>query len=253
MKRIVIVGEPSELLEFLGHALVQEGYQVRFAHDVRPCVSKITRTLPDLVIVDGTHSFALAEQFCVQLRGRYAVDGCRVLLFGDVPAAGNGVGNSVLGADAYLERPLHPRAMMDCVRRLLNGKDSPSPGRSLLIGDLVIDPSSFRITRSGKMATLTLSEFRLLYHLATRPNLVCRREELLNLIAIRPRSTARTVDVFIRSLRRKVEENPHVPDLICTVQGHGYMLRTLEQGVPAARTTFSSDGVSHETVDYRRQ
>ena len=150
MTRIVIVGQATELLEFLGHALTQEGYRVSFVHDIRPSVSRISRTLPNLVIVDGTHSFSLAEQFCVQLRGRYALDGCRVLLFGDVVQPGNGTGGFVLGADVYLERPLHPRAVIDSVRQLLNGKNSNRNGQPLALGDLVIDPSSFRVTRSGR-------------------------------------------------------------------------------------------------------
>lgn len=253
MKRIVIVGEPNEFLEFLGHALVQEGYHVGFVHGPCPSVSKVTRTLPDLVIVDGTRSFSLAEQLCAQLRGRYTVDGCRALLFGDVLASAKRAGISVLSADAYLERPLHPRALIECVRQLLSGRDTNSQQRTLQISDLVIYPSSFRITRPGKMATLTLTEFRLLYHLATRPNLICRREELLGLLAVTPRSSANRVDVLIRLLRKKVEQNPNRPELICTVNGHGYMLRTPEPCVPAARTMFSSDGASHEAIDYRRQ
>jgi two-component system, OmpR family, alkaline phosphatase synthesis response regulator PhoP len=252
MARIVIVGEATELNEFLGHALVQEGYRVRFVHDIRPSVSKVTRTLPNLVIVDGSHSFSIAEQFCIQLRGRYALDECRVLLFADALRPTNGTSVFALGADAYLERPLHPRAVIDCVRQLLNGANSSYTRNSLVVGDLVIEPSSFRITRSGKMATLTLGEFRLLYHLASHPNQVFRREELLNLIAVNPRSTARTVDVFIRYLREKVEENPHQPDLICTVQGHGYMFRIPEQRVENTAVLSPKRG-SHETIDHRQQ
>ncbi len=99
MTRIVIVGEATELLEFLGHAVAREGYHVRFVHDVRPSLSRICRLLPSLVIVDGTHSFSIGEQLCAQIRGRRALN-CRVLLFGDSPLPGNKTGLSALGADA---------------------------------------------------------------------------------------------------------------------------------------------------------
>ena len=90
---------------------------------------------------------------------------------------------------------------------------------------------------------MTLSEFRLLYHLACHPNQIVPREDLLNLLAVRPRSTSRTVDVFIGYLRRKVEENPHKPDLICTVTRHGYMLRLLDQQASRAANLFRRNGV----------
>lgn len=252
-QRIVIIGEMTELLEFLGHVLVQEGYRVRFVHDARPSVAQIGRTRPDVVIVDGSESFAMAEEFCAQLRGRPALNGCRVLLFGEAGWSGSGIGLSVLGADAYLGRPLHPRTVIDTVHQLLQNKNWNTSAKKIVSGNLSIDPCSFRVTRPGKMVSLPAAEFRLLYYLVSRPNMLCSRAELLHLITGRANSTGRIVDVYMRSLRKKIEDNPRKPDLICTVQGHGYMFRAPEPPVVEATAARSADGGSHETIDHRRQ
>lgn len=250
-RRIVIVGEMTELLEFLGHALVQEGYRVRYVHDARPSVADIGRKRPDVAIVDGSESFAMAEEFCAQLRGRPALDGCRVLLFGEAGQNGSAIGPSVLGADVYLGRPLHPRTVIDTVHQLLQNKNWNPGAEKIVSGNLSIDPCSFRVTRPGKMVSLPATEFRLLYHLASRPNMLCPRAELLHLITGRAVSPIRTVDVYMRSLRKKIEDNPRKPDLICTVQGHGYMLRAPEPPVPEKMAANSANGGSHEVADHR--
>ena len=251
-RRIVIVGEMTEILEFLGHALVQEGYHVRFVHDARPSVADIGRKRPDVVIVDGSESFAMAEEFCAQLRGRPALNGCRVLLFGDAGQTGSAIGLSVLGADTYLVRPLHPRTVIDTVHQLLENKNWNPSAKPIISGNLSIDPCSFRVMRPGKMVSLPAAEFRLLYHLASRPNMLCPTAELLHLISGRAVSPIRSVDVYMRSLRKKIEDNPRKPDLICTVQGHGYMLRAPEPPDSETMAAHSASGGSHEIVDHRR-
>jgi len=194
----------------------------------------------------------MAEEFCAQLRGRPALNGCRVLLFGEAGQNGSAIGLSVLGADTYLGRPLHPRTVIDTVHQLSQNKNWNPSAKKIVSGNLTIDPCSFRVTRPGKMVSLPATEFRLLYYLALRPNMLCPRAELLHLITGRADSTGRTVDVYMRSLRKRIEDNARRPDLICTVQGHGYMLRAPEPPVPETMAARSADGGSLETVDHRR-
>jgi two-component system phosphate regulon response regulator PhoB len=92
---------------------------------------------------------------------------------------------------------------------------------------LTIDPSSYRVTRDNKPITLSTLEFRLLYYLATRPNRVFSRDQLLDAVWGTERFvTPRSVDVYIRRLREKVETDADRPAFLKTVRGAGYMFES---------------------------
>jgi two-component system phosphate regulon response regulator PhoB len=91
----------------------------------------------------------------------------------------------------------------------------------------MIDPSSYRVTHDSKPVTLSTLEFRLLYYLATRPNRVFTRDQLLDAVWGTERFvTPRSVDVYIRRLREKVESDADHPAFLKTVRGAGYMFES---------------------------
>jgi len=95
------------------------------------------------------------------------------------------------------------------------------------IGVLRIDPAAYRVTRSGKSVPLSTLEFRLLYYLAARPNKVFSRDQLLDAVWGTDRFvTPRSVDVYVRRLREKIEENPQYPSYVKTIRGAGYLFET---------------------------
>lgn len=223
MARILISAQQSELFDFVGHALAQEGHFVRFLHDLRDAPSRVSALMPDLIIVDAAISLAAAEEVCVRIRKTYTVAGIRILI---LRRASDGVNDAArpLRADAYLARPLHPRAFLARVHTLLSDGPISKPKAQIVVGDVVINLHSFRVTRSGRLLSLTLKEFRLLHHLASHPDVVCSREYLLDVVWENRAVTPQTVDATVRRLRKKLEENPKRPHLIHTVLGHGYFL-----------------------------
>jgi two-component system phosphate regulon response regulator PhoB len=95
------------------------------------------------------------------------------------------------------------------------------------MGALRIDPASYRATLAGKAVTLSTLEFRLLYHLAARPNKVFTRDQLLDAVWGTERFvTPRSVDVYIRRLREKIEADPENPVWLKTVRGAGYLFES---------------------------
>ena len=103
---------------------------------------------------------------------------------------------------------------------------------------LMIDPSSYRVTHDGKPVTLSTLEFRLLYYLATRPNRVFTRDQLLDAVWGTERFvTPRSVDVYIRRLREKVENDADHPAFLKTVRGAGYMFESAAQSVKTGVNT----------------
>jgi len=97
----------------------------------------------------------------------------------------------------------------------------------LEIGRLAIDPASYRVSHGGKPVPLSTLEFRLLYYLASRPNRVFTRDQLLDAVWGTDRFvTPRSVDVYVRRLREKIESDPENPLHLKTVRGAGYLFET---------------------------
>jgi two-component system phosphate regulon response regulator PhoB len=128
-----------------------------------------------------------------------------------------------IGADDYVTKPFSMRELVARVRALLRRHDTSPQRNSVQRGDLVIDPSAHAVSIAGKQVELSALEFRLLHHLASHPGLVFSRDQLLDRVWGNDRSvTPRSVDVYIRRVREKIESAPQQPAYLQTVHGVGY-------------------------------
>ena len=127
-----------------------------------------------------------------------------------------------LGADDYLAKPFSPRELVLRVNAVLR-RQQPRPEREIITdGDLTLDLTARKATLAGETLTLTLREFDLLAHLATHPEKVFSREELMRAVWGWDVGDASTVTVHVRRLRGKVEPDPQHPTRLVTVWGRGY-------------------------------
>jgi two-component system phosphate regulon response regulator PhoB len=128
-----------------------------------------------------------------------------------------------LGADDYVTKPFSMRELVARIRALLRRHEAIPQRNSVQRGDLVIDPSAHAVSVAGKQVELSALEFRLLHHLASHPGLVFSRDQLLDRVWGNDRSvTPRSVDVYIRRVREKIESEPQQPAYLQTVHGVGY-------------------------------
>jgi phosphate regulon transcriptional regulator PhoB len=227
-KKILIVEDESDLIKLLKYNLEKQGYRVNYATDGSIALAEARRDPPDLVILDLMLPGLDGLEVCRQLRRNDRFSRIPILILSARGEEADRVVGLELGADDYVTKPFSTREMIARVRALLRRNEPAAVPRSKLQrGEIVIDPTAHSVTVSGGGVELSALEFRLLYHLASHPGMVFSRDQLLDSVWGNDRTvTPRSVDVYIRRIREKVESEPQQPTYIQTIHGVGYRFAT---------------------------
>ncbi len=219
----------SDIIKF---SLEKEGYEVYTTFDGIEAIDKTKTIHPDLILLD------------IMLPGKDGFEVCKdIRAFSDHPiimlTAKDTEVDKVLGlemgADDYVTKPFSIRELMARVkanlRRISQKESFGTQSQQINISELIIDPPTYVVKKKNSMVDLTHREFELLHYLAKNIGLVMTREHLLEAVwGYDYFGDVRTVDVTIRRLREKIEDNPSQPTYIITKRGLGYVLRN-----PAAK------------------
>lgn len=241
-RKILVVDDESVLLETISFNLEQAGYEVVTASDGGSALEVARRETPDLILLDVMLPGMDGLEVCRQLRREPATATVPIVM---LTARGDEIDKVVgleVGADDYVTKPFGRRELLARIRALLRRADYPlaseeqatyageqqsrSSARELIAGPLRIDLAGRRVNCRGQEMELQPKQFELLTYLVRNRGTVLTRDQLLhNVWGYDYAGDTRTVDVHVRWLREKLEEDPANPKLIQTVRGVGYVFR----------------------------
>ncbi len=237
MQRTILVVEDDPVLrDTIVYNLRADGYDVLIAGDGAAALDAAQRSRPDLVLLDLMLPVLDGLEVCRQLRQRQETTDVPILMLTARADEADKVVGLELGADDYVTKPFSWRELRARVRALLRRTEShfakppASPSRDeariLTAGDLRVDLDRREVTRSDRLIEMPARLFDLLVYLLRYRGMVLTRDRLLEHVwGYDFAGDTRTVDVHIRWLREKIEDDPANPILVQTVRGVGYRFK----------------------------
>ena len=219
MTKILVIDDDNALREMVGIVLENAGYQSVFCADGGQAVSIFNHEKPDLVLLDVMLPGEDGVSVCKKIRIDSGVPIIMLTARGETEDVVQGL---EAGADDYIVKPFQPNELIARVKARLRPM-SETEAKVLNIGPLVLDIEGHEVRRGDKAISLTPLEFKLLYTLASKPNLVFSREMLLDQVwEYDYKADTRLVNVHVQRLRAKIEDDPDNPKIVTTVRGIGY-------------------------------
>lgn len=227
-KRVLIVDDDPQIVRLVRSYLEREGFQVEAADDGNQALDYIRGHRPDLVVLDlmlpGRDGLSITQQ----MRATPALANIPILMLTARVEDIDRILGLEMGADDYVTKPFNPREVVARVKAILRrgqviATDTTQP--TVRAGAFALDPQAHTATKAGKWIELTPIEFDLLHLFMRNPGRAFTRTQLIEEgMGYEYVGLERTVDSHIKNLRRKVEDDPHHPQLIETVFGIGYRL-----------------------------
>lgn len=226
-KKILVVDDERPIVEILKINLQKEGYIVFEAYDGEEAVNKAMMIDPDLILLDVMLPKLDGFSVCKKIREKSSVP---ILMLTAREEELDKVLGLELGADDYITKPFSIRELMARIKANMRRTEAAAANdkqeqatEKLEIGCFVLDYNRYELYKNGQLIDLTIREFDLIKFLASQPNKVFSRQSLLESVwDYEYYGDVRTVDVTVRRLREKVEDDPSEPGYIMTKRGVGY-------------------------------
>lgn len=227
-KKVLIIEDEQPIVEILKFNLEKEGYEVDYALDGLEGYNKALLEDADLILLDVMLPGMDGFEVCRKVREKSSVP---IIMLTAREEEVDKVLGLELGADDYMTKPFSIRELTARVKANLRRITTDAPaasvgkenGTTIVSGDLTINMERYEVLKRGNVIEITLREFELLKFLAMQPDKIFTRENLLeNVWGYEYYGDVRTVDVTVRRLREKIEDDPGMPRYIVTKRGVGY-------------------------------
>lgn len=221
-KKILIVDDEPDILEFLKYNLLKEGFEVLTACDGEEGLRVAEAEKPDLIVLDIMMPKMDGVEICRNIRSNPSLKNTLVAFLTAREEDYSQIAALDVGGDDYITKPVKPRVFISRINALLRRKpktDEEKESSTLVhAGDLVIDTEKVVVLKGDEVLDLAKKEFELLYLLVSKPGKVFTREEIFNKVWGTDVIVGnRTIDVHIRKVREKIGDK-----YIKTIKGIGY-------------------------------
>ena len=220
---IFVVEDDPDISRLVRHHLEAAGFTVKVFAMGNMVMAESERQRPTLFILDIMVPGKDGLELCRQIRQTHVLASTPVIFLTAKSSEADRILGLELGADDYIPKPFSPRELVARVKAVLRRFERPLSQSPVHIGDIQIDPGAMTLTVRGEIVPTTATEFRLLDYFVRHIGRVFTRDQLLDSVW---RDTAyvtpRSVDVYVRRIREKIEPDPENPRYLKTVRGAGY-------------------------------
>lgn len=218
--KILLVDDEPDILEIVGYNLKNEGYKIYTAKNGIEAVESAKKHEPHLIILDIMMPEMDGIEACEKIRATKGLENVLITFFTARSEDYSQMAGFDVGADDYITKPIKPKVLISKIKALLRRVDdvTNSETEKIKIGDFIIDREEYVIIKNGEKMSLPRKEFELFALLASKPEKVFKRDDILNQVwGNEVVVGGRTIDVHIRKLREKLGD-----DNFKTIKGVGY-------------------------------
>ena len=220
---IFAVEDDTDISRLVRHHLEAAGYSVRSFPSASGVIAEGEKQAPALFLLDIMLPGGDGLELCRRIRQTPALAMIPVIFLTAKTTESDKIIGLELGADDYIPKPFSPRELVARVRAVLRRFERPLAPAVVKAGDIEIDSGGMTLTVRGALTQTTATEFRLLEYMARHPGRVFTRDQPLDAVWRDTHYvTPRSVDVYVRRIREKIEANPDEPRYLKTVRGAGY-------------------------------
>jgi two-component system phosphate regulon response regulator PhoB len=220
---VFVLEDDTDISRLVQHHLEAAGYSVRLYATPTELVGDAERHNPALFLLDIMVPGGDGLDVCRRLRNHPALATTPIIFMTARAGENDRVLGLELGADDYITKPFATRELVARVKAVLRRFERPTGPSLISFEDVMIDAGAMQLKVRGELTTTTATEFRLLDYLARHPGRVFSRDHLLDAVWGDARFvTPRSVDVYVRRIREKIEVDPENPRYLRTVRGAGY-------------------------------
>ncbi|MBO5349087.1 MAG: response regulator transcription factor [Clostridia bacterium] len=234
-KTVLVVDDEKPIVDILVYNLKKEGYNTLEANDGEEAIKIVSEKRPDLVLLDIMLPKMDGLTVCQRIRHNYNIP---IIMLSAKDEEIDKILGLELGADDYITKPFSVRELIARVKANLRkndndyskiieieNKEEEHIPNEISVGDLYLDLDKFEVKVRGKIIDLTLREFEVLKYLAKQPGQVVTRETLLEKVwGYEYYGDIRTVDVTVRRIREKIEQDTSTPKILITKRSVGYYI-----------------------------
>jgi len=220
---IYVVEDDPDVSHLIEHNLRTAGYEVSTFFSGAPVVPEAVLAHPALFLLDIMLPGISGFDLCRQIRQHECLGKTPVIFLSARTQEPDRLQAFDAGGDGYITKPFSPRELIARVRNVLRAQPDAPTNETIQLGELEIDIASMTLRVQGRTVLTTVREFRLLEYLARHRGRVFTRDQLLDAVWKEGSFvTPRSIDVFVRRLREKIERDPRHPRYLKTLRGIGY-------------------------------